>query len=355
MNPLSIFKNLKIVELASVLAGPAVGMFFAELGASVLKIENKTTGGDVTRKWKLPKEDVSSPFSAYYHSVNWGKKSLLMDLRDELDKARVLELIADADIVIANFKSGSPQKLGLAYEQLKTLNPSLIYANLTAYGEGDDTPGFDVLLQAETGFLYMNGETEGPPVKMPVALIDILAAHQLKEGILIALLQRQQTGRGSYVTASLAKSAIAALANQASNWLNVGHIPQRMGTQHPNITPYGDTFTTKDGKQIILAVGTDKQFAQLCDILNLPILKKDPQFVTNAARVQHRQTLVARLRPAFLQYTQKELLTQCKAQKVPAGVIRNMQEVFELPVAQAMILENEDGSKCVRTVAFDIL
>ncbi|MFK7983735.1 MAG: CaiB/BaiF CoA transferase family protein [Saprospiraceae bacterium] len=350
-----LFKDLKIIELASVLAGPAVGQFFAELGATVIKIENKKTGGDVTRKWRLPTEDKKKPESAYFHSVNWGKESIFLDLKDAEDHQLAMDYIKTADVVIANFKMGSAQPLGMDYDTLNGINPRLIYANLTAYGEDNPSPGFDVLLQAETGFLYMNGAPNQPPVKMPVALIDLLAAHQLKEAILIALWQRTKTNKGEFITVSLAEAAIASLANQASNWLNEGYIPQRMGTQHPNIAPYGEIFKTKDQQEIILAIGTEKQFAELCNCLGKGDLVTDKRFVSNAQRVMHRAALQEALRPLFLKYKQATLLTRFQAAKVPAGVIRNMQEVFELPIAQGMILEAEkDGkiSKRVRTVGF---
>ncbi len=349
-----LFKNLKIIELASVLAGPAVGQFFAELGATVIKIENSRTGGDVTRKWKLPQEDIGDPLSAYYHSTNWGKEILMLDLSEAKERNIAIDLISGADILIANFKSGSAEKLKMDYGFLKNKNPQLIYANLTAYGEGENAPGFDVLLQAETGFLYMNGEPDRPPAKMPVALIDILAAHQLKEAILIALLKRKETGKGGFISVSLAKSAIAALANQAANWLNVKHIPQRMGAQHPNISPYGDIFKTKDHQEIIMAVGTEKQFADLCDILNLAELKNDHRFQLNGNWVKNRNELIELLQTGFLKYARPILLDKFKEKKVPAGIIRNMQQVFEMPFAQEMILENKHGGKCVRTVAFEM-
>ncbi len=350
-----LFKELKIVELASVLAGPAVGQFFAELGATVIKIENKKTGGDVTRKWRLPNEDKEKPESAYFHSVNWGKKSVFLDLKAAQDHHLAMDYIKTADVVIANFKMGSAKPLGMDYDTLRELNPRLIYANLTAYGEANPSPGFDVLLQAETGFLYMNGAPNQPPVKMPVALIDLLAAHQLKEAILIALWQREKTDKGDFISVSLAEAAIASLANQASNWLNEGYIPQRMGTQHPNIAPYGEIFKTKDQKEIILAVGTEKQFAELCTCLGKRELAKEERFASNAQRVIHRTALQTILKPLFLKFNQATLLARFQAAKVPAGVIRNMQEVFELPIAQKMVLESEkDGviSKRVRTVGF---
>jgi len=197
------FKDLVVVELASVLAGPAVGMFFAELGAKVIKIENKKTNGDVTRNWKLAKEDARDEFSAYYHSINWGKEKMMLDLGSEEDYKRVIELVKTADIVISNFKADSAIKLKMDYESLKHYNPTIIYASVSAYGDHNPAPGFDAMIQAETGWVHMTGEKNGAPVKMPVALIDILAAHQLKQGVLIALLKRQKTGEGSYVSISL--------------------------------------------------------------------------------------------------------------------------------------------------------
>ena len=196
-------KGLKVIELASVLAGPAVAMFFAELGAEVTKIENKKTNGDITRNWKLPTEDPNASISAYYCAVNWNKKVLFLDLTDKSDRNHLISLIKEADILISNFKLSSAKRMALDYEELSKVNPRLIYAQLTGYGGESSRPAFDIVLQAEAGFLFMNGEPGGKPVRMPVALIDLLAAHQLKEGILLALLQRSQTGRGSLVSTSL--------------------------------------------------------------------------------------------------------------------------------------------------------
>jgi crotonobetainyl-CoA:carnitine CoA-transferase CaiB-like acyl-CoA transferase len=353
-----IFKNLKVIELASVLAGPAVGMFFAELGAEVIKIENATTNGDVTRKWKSPTENPNASQSAYYSSVNWNKQVIFADLTTEADQIKIQNLIKTADIVISNFNKKSAQKLKMDYETLQAIQPKLIFAQLTAYGENDDTPAFDVVLQAEAGFLYMNGEADREPVKMPVALIDLLAAHQLKEGILVALLQRQETGKGSFVTASLVESAIASLANQATNWLMGNHIPQRMGTMHPNIAPYGDVFYTADEKPIVLAVGTERQFKNLCAVLNLSALVINEKYETNAARVRNRNDLKIVLAKAITNYERADILQQLKTEKVPVGSIRNMEEVFETETAKQMILREvlPDGTvtERVRTVVFRV-
>lgn len=353
------FKDLKVVELASVLAGPAVGMFFAELGAQVIKIENPRTGGDVTRRWKLPMEPEERPWSAYFCSVNWNKKSLFLDLLEEKDRTVAEELICTADIVVSNFLPASAQKMGMEPERLRTLNPRLIIAQLQSFDDPtDERPAFDMVLQAEAGFLYMNGEPDRAPVKMPVALIDLLAGHQLKEAILIALLNRERSGEGAIVRVSLLESALASLANQASNYLNTGFIPQRMGTAHPNIAPYGDIFQGSDGVSLVLAVGTERQFQRLCEVLGKMEWLNLPAFCSNAARVQHREALNAALASCFRVQKATYWISQLEQAGVPVALIRNMESVFQLPAAQAMILEEEmeDGtiSKRLRTNAFKI-
>lgn len=206
--------------------------------------------------------------------------------------------------------------------------------------------------------MYMTGEPGCPPVKMPVALIDLLAAHQLKEAILLALLHRERSGEGSTVSASLMESALASLANQATNWLMAGQIPQRMGAQHPNIAPYGDTYTCADGQQILLAVGTERQFQQLCRCLELDGLADDPEFQTNQDRVQHRTRLNGILQSVFWQRDLNAWMNLLKEQQVPVARIRDMRAVFELAAAREMILEETlpDGTltRRVRTNAFKI-
>ena len=354
----NFFKDLKVVELASVLAGPAIGMFFAELGAEVIKIENETTGGDVTRRWKLPSENKDKAYSAYYCSVNWNKKVHLLNLKEVEDRQIAYDFLEEADVVICNYRPGSAVKVGMDYDALKKLNPRLIYAQLNAFAEDSKRPAFDIALQAEAGFMYMCGEEGRDPVRMPVALIDLLAAHQLKEAILMALLQREKTGRGSYVSTSLFKSAIASLANQATNWLMAGHIPQRMGSLHPNIAPYGEVFYTKDNKPITLAIGTEKQFKELCKCLKIEYLAEDKLFITNVLRVKNRVKLQVVLKAAIAGFNRTELQNKFNERGVPAGSIRDMKEVFENPLTNDLILEEkgEDGTmtKRVKTVAFEM-
>lgn len=352
-----IFKDLKVIELASVLAGPAVGLFFAELGAEVIKIENKKTGGDVTRTWRLPSEDKEASVSAYYCAINWNKEVHFLDLSKEEGKRAVYELIKEADVVVANYKKQSAKKLGMDYESLKAIRPDLIYANISGFGEESERVAFDVVLQAESGFMYMNGQPESLPTKMPVALIDVLAAHQLKEGILVAMLQRYKTGKGAHVSVSLLEAAVASLANQATNWLMGQHIPQRMGSLHPNIAPYGELFETKDKKLLILSIGSDRQFLALCTCLNRLDLLENAAYKTNIERVKNRVDLAAELRASFKDLVAREILASCHKHFVPIGQVRNMQEVFEQPTAKQMILEETiDGlpTQRVRTAAFKI-
>lgn len=352
-------KNLKVVELASVLAGPAVGMFFAELGAEVIKIENKTTGGDVTRSWKLPSENPEAHGSAYFYSVNYHKQYLMLDLQSVTDREKVYEILRGCDVVISNFKKSSAVKLGMDYETVKKLNPTVIYGQIYGYDERDETPAFDVVLQAEAGFMYMTGERGRGAVKMPVAMIDLLAAHQLKEGLLLALLGRERTGKGAFVSTSLYESAVASLANQATNWLMAGHIPQRIGSEHPNIAPYGDVFKTADNKELVLACGTEKQWQSLCKILIMNDLVKDKRFKTNALRVKNRVKLNKILRGVIKDFERDELLNLLKMGQVPAGAIRDMREIFENETAQNMVLEEvlteTTVTKRVKTVAFKII
>lgn len=349
----SFFQDLKVVELASVLAGPSVGMFFAELGCDVKKVEHPS--GDMTRKWKLPKESEDANISGYYCSVNWGKEVHFLNLKDPEDNKKVREWIADADILISNFKYGDADKFNLTYQSLKDNNPRLIYSHLSGYGSDVPRTAFDVVIQAETGFMQMNGQNDGPPTKMPVALMDVLAAHQMKEGILCALLEREKTGKGGLIEASLIDSGIASLANQATNYLMGDSIPIRKGSIHPNIAPYGEYFECKDGKIMVLAVGTDKQFKLLCEILALAEIAHDERFSNNQSRVSNRQALDEALSPAFLKKTSSDWNVLFVEANVPAGIVKSMDDVFKNQSAQDLILNEEvDGlnTKRVKSVVF---
>lgn len=357
MQNTSIFSGLKVIELASVLAGPSVGQFFAELGSEVIKIENPATAGDVTRSWKLASEPADSSVSAYFVAVNMGKRSLVMDLRRSEDLQRLYELVKTADIVIASYKPGDAEKLKVGYEQLREIKPDLIYGHITGFGLEEDRVGYDAIVQAESGFVYLNGEPDGKPQKMPVALTDVLAAHHLKEGILVALIRRMQTGEGSYVTVSLIEAAISSLVNQATNWLVAGEVPQRLGSEHPNIAPYGNIFKTRDGHWLMIAVGTDKQFAGLCGILGLPAVAADPRFDTNASRVKNRNELRPLLEEAFAGFDNEPLCQAFRESHIPFGRVQTMDQVFQMPQARRLLLPfevNGETKHGLSQIAFSI-
>jgi crotonobetainyl-CoA:carnitine CoA-transferase CaiB-like acyl-CoA transferase len=351
------FKQLKVVELAGVLAGPAVGTFFSELGATVIKVENQRTQGDITRKWKNANENASATVSAYYASVNWNKTVIQADLSKAQDQEKIHALVKEADVVISNFKVTAGKQLRMDYETLQKINPSLVYGHISGYGEDSPRPAFDAVLQAEIGLMSMNGTTDSGPLKIPLAIIDQLAAHQLKQGLLLALMKRQQSNLGAYVSISLYDAALAALSNQASNWLMSKSLPRRMGSLHPNIAPYGELFETKDRRQLILAIGTDAQFLVLLRLLKLEKYSNDPLLVNNAIRVKNREYLSKLLTPAFLQWNSDELMRTFHEEQIPGGLVLNMKEVFEQEKAQRLLLkENIDGqpTQRVKTAVFQI-
>ncbi len=347
MDPRKPLEGLKVVELASVLAGPATGMFFAELGAEVIKIENPKTGGDVTRQWKNSSESSTS-VSAYYSGVNWGKQVLFLDLTLKNDLTQLYEILKSTDILLMNFKAGDAEKFELEYQNLSGKFPNLICGYITGYGEKDKRPAFDLVMQAESGFMSMNGTQESGPLKMPVAIIDLMAAHQLKEGILTALFLRTKSGKGNAVHVSLFDAAIASLANQASNFLLAGITPTLNGSLHPNIAPYGETYLCQDGRFIVLAIGTEKHFQDFCRAIGKPEILKYEHFGNNINRVINRIELNELIKPFFSSRTSSELEKIFLASEIPFGIIRNVDEVLGSFATKELILEH----KTVKTAIF---
>lgn len=336
-----MFSHIKVLELASVLAGPSVGQFFAELGAEVIKVENSLTSGDITRTWKSANEKTDDR-SAYFCSVNWGKKSLAVDLTSNEGKSIVHKLASQSDIIIASYKPGDAEKLGVSYNQLANNNKRLIYGQVTGYGPDNDRVGYDAIIQAESGFMDLNGEINGSPTKMPVALIDVLAAHQLKEGLLLALYNRERSGVGDIVEVSLMDTALSSLTNQASNWL-VGHIqPSRQGSLHPNIAPYGEIFKTADGESILLAIGSDRQFFDLCQLLDISKEAVQEKFGTNQKRVNARLELGELLKFKFAQHQSSDLLNQIHKKKIPVGIVRTVKEALDEPGIESIQLNADN-------------
>jgi crotonobetainyl-CoA:carnitine CoA-transferase CaiB-like acyl-CoA transferase len=350
-----MISSLKIIDLSTVLAGPSVGMFFAELGAEVIKVENPSIP-DVTRSWKLPSEDASLSVSSYFSSINFGKKYVKLDLKNEADFQHLINLIEEADVLISNFKKGDDVKFNLTDSFLQELNPRLIHGKISGFGLDSDRVAYDLILQAETGFMSMNGTEDSGPVKMPVALIDVLAAHQLKEGILVSLLERTQTNKGKTIHVSLYKAAISSLMNQASAYLMNGVVAKRMGSLHPNIAPYGELFLTADKAQITFAIGSNQQFFKLCHYLGIEELTDDERFLVNQNRVIHRKELQKIMQSRIEILDSNAILIWAEKNFVPCGKVKTINEVLEAESVQPMILEEEIDSvqtRRVQSIAFE--
>lgn len=334
-----IFQNLNVIDLSTVLAGPSVGFFFAELGARVVKIEHPEHP-DVTRSWKLENEPSDAPVSAYFSSINYGKKYLPLDLKKPEHRQQFVELTAAADVVLMNFKKGDQEKLNITDEMLRQHNRQLIIGKISGFGDNSDRVAYDLILQAESGIMSMNGTPESGPVKMPIALIDVLAAHHLKEGLLIELLQKerlQMNYTGKSISVSLYDAAVSSLVNQASNYLMTGKVPERIGSLHPNIAPYGELFQTKDGKTITFAIGSNRHFEKLCRHLNLENLTEEVRFNSVQQRVENRQELFELLKPEVKKYKGSKLLQALHEQYVPCGEVKDLQAVFSQRDAQQLV------------------
>lgn len=342
--------GLKVVELARILAGPWAGQTLADLGAEVIKIESPA--GDDTRKWGPPFiERDDDRTAAYFHSCNRGKASVAVDFRTPEGQAKVGDIVRDADILIENFKLGGLAKYGLDYASLSQINPGLIYCSITGFGQ--DGPyahraGYDYIIQGMSGFMSITGDPDGQPQRAGVAVTDLFTGLYSVSGILAALYQRSQTGKGQHIDMALLDCAVAATANQAMNFLSTGTPPGRTGNYHPNLAPY-QVFDCADGF-IIIATGNDPQYQRLCDILGLSDLASAPEFLTNADRVSNREGLIALLSERTLTFTKADLLAACEDRGVPAGPINDLSEVFDDPqvIARGMQVDF-DGVPGVRS------
>ncbi len=345
MNQFTSFNGVIVVELASVLAGPSVGSFFAEMGATVIKVENPKTQGDTTRKWKTPNEDPDAPVSSYYASANWKKQVVYLDLTQSRDIEKLHDYLKDATILLENFKPGDDIKFGLDYQSLKSLYPKLIVGHIQGFPD-NDRPAFDVVLQAESGYISLNGNG-GENFKWPLPIVDILAAHQLKEGLLLALIQKQETHEGCFVSVSLFDAAISALHNIAGNVLMGNSNPTSLGRLHPNIAPYGETITSSDGITLVLAVGTDKQFTELCVVLCLSIDYQN-KYSTNTQRVSDRTSMEIELRSKASAISFDVLQQELIARKIPFGRVKTVKEVLDSLPEDAFLCETIEGVDTVR-------
>ncbi len=342
-------EGLKVVELARILAGPWAGQTLADLGADVIKVE--APRGDDTRQWGPPfVEREGDRTAAYFHSCNRGKGSITVDFREESDLERLRALIADADILIENFKVGGLKKYGLDFESLSALNPRLIYCSITGFGQTGPyahRAGYDYIIQGMSGLMSITGEPDGQPQRVGVAVTDIFTGVYSVSGVLAALYQRERTGRGQQVDMALLDVAVSVTANQAMNYLTTGTPPGRTGNYHPNLTPY-QVFDCADG-HIIIATGNDAQYQRLCGLLGLAWMAEDVKFLKNADRVANRPEMIDLLMGETVKRTKAELLAGCEAEGIPAGPINDMAEVFADPQVQARGMQIElDGVPGVR-------
>lgn len=326
--------GLKVIELARILAGPWIGQTLADLGADVLKVESPD--GDDTRKWGPPFiERDGDRTAAYFHAANRGKDSIALDFRDEGDRAKLLDLIRDADVLIENFKVGGLKKFGLDYDSVKQVNPRLVYASVTGFGQ--DGPyahraGYDFLIQGMSGIMDLTGDPEGEPQKIGVAFADIFTGLYGVIGIQAALAERERSGQGQHVDLSLLDCMTGVLANQAMNYLASGKCPTRLGNAHPNIVPY-QVFPVADG-HIIIACGNDRQYASLCEILGLSGLIDDARFKSNADRVENRAELTDLLTKSCRKWNKADLLAALEQRGVPGGPINSVHEALSDPQFQ---------------------
>ncbi|MEX6508194.1 CaiB/BaiF CoA transferase family protein [Jiella sp. M17.18] len=323
--------GLKVLELARILAGPWIGQTLADLGADVIKVESPQ--GDDTRGWGPPfVERDGERTAAYFHACNRGKRSIVADFAKKEDRARVVALAAEADVLIENFKVGGLKKFGLDYESLSATNPRLVYCSVTGFGQ--DGPyagraGYDFMIQGMGGIMSLTGDPAGEPQKIGVAFADIFTGLYGTIAVQAALAERERTGRGAHVDMALYDCMAGVLANQALNYFATGVAPTRLGNAHPNIVPY-QVFPASDGF-LIVACGNDRQFSRLAEVLGLPDLANDTRYRTNEARVANRAVLVPLLEAATAGFSRDDLLARLEVLGVPAGPINTVGEVFADP------------------------
>lgn len=335
--------HIRVLDLSRILAGPWAGQILADLGADVIKVERPGPGDD-TRGWGPPwiKDDQGQDTSvaAYYLCANRNKRSITVDITQPEGQDIVRRLAAQSDVVLENFKLGGLKQYGLDYDSLKAVNPRLVYCSITGFGQdGPYAPraGYDFLIQGLGGLMSITGRPDGEPgagpMKVGVALTDILTGLYATNAVLAALAWREQSGEGQYIDMALLDVQVACLANQAMNYLATGSNPRRMGNAHPSIVPYQD-FPTADG-HMILAIGNDGQFARFCEVAGRPELAADVRFATNRARVENRAELIPLLNEITATRTTAEWIAQLEARAVPCGPINGLAEVFADPQVQA--------------------
>lgn len=348
-------KGIKVLDLSRVLAGPSCTQILADLGAEVIKVERPLIG-DETRHWTPPcfegdsgsnSDSEPESISAYYATINRNKRSITVDISKPEGQAIIKKLVLLSDVLVENFKVGGLKKYGLDYESLRQLNPKLIYASLTGFGQNGPEahkPGYDFISQGLSGLMSLTGPADGPPQKIGVPVVDLFSGLQLTIGIQAALLARQQCGEGQLVDVALFDSALSMLANYGMNYLALGVAPKRLGNAHPSICPY-QVFETADGKHFILACGNDRQFANVCEILQLK-LHEDPNYSTNPQRVLNRVPLTEILQREFSKKDRDQWLQLLQSVNVPCGSINDVSEALNLPqaISREMVVGFDNSS-----------
>ena len=325
-------KGIKVLDLSRILAGPWASQMLADFGAQVIKIERPNKGDD-TRYWGPPfiKEKTSTqpPQAAYFHSTNRNKQSIAIDIQHKTGQQIIKDLVKNADVFIENFKVGALARYGLDYPKLKLLNPNLIYCSMAGFGQtgpSSERAGYDAMIQGEGGLMSITGVANGEPMKVGVALTDIMTGLYCSNAILAALMARNHIDKGQYIDIALLDVQVATLANQGLNYLATGNNPKRQGNAHPNIVPY-QTFNTSDGI-IMLAIGNDTQFRKFCQFVERPELADNPNFQTNEQRVINRESLIEHLSKILLSQPTVWWINQLETLDIPCGPINTLQEVF---------------------------
>ncbi|MGW5755197.1 CaiB/BaiF CoA transferase family protein [Nocardia rhamnosiphila] len=319
-------EGVVVADFSRVLAGPYATMMLADLGARVVKIERPGSGDD-TRAWAPPQDAGGT--ATYFNAVNRNKESVVLDLTDPTDKDRAYRIVAGADVVVENFRAGTMERLGLGYDELRRVRPDLVYCSITGFGRGAGAtlPGYDLLAQAVGGLMSVTGPDASTPMKVGVALVDVLTGMHALAGIQAALRHRDRTGEGQRVDTDLLSTVLSALVNQVSGYLGAGVVPAPYGNRHPSIAPY-EVFATAD-RPIALAVGNDRQFAALCDAVGLQDLATDSRFACNSERVRHRDDLVGILEAPLCRHGADHWFAVLTQRGVPAGPINDIAEAIE--------------------------
>ena len=341
--------GLRVLDFSRILAGPWAAQTMADLGAEVIKIERPGTGDD-TRQWGPPfivaKDGSETPDAAYFHCANRGKKSITLDLASAKGQDIARSLARRSDILLENYKRGGLSRYGLGYEDLRAVNPGLVYCSITGFGQTgpySDRAGYDFLIQAMGGLMSITGERDdlpgGGPQKVGVAVTDVLTGLYTAIAALAAVRERGKTGQGKHIDMALFDVAVASTANQAMNYLATGEAPVRMGNAHPNVVPY-QTFRTAD-RYVVVAVGNDSQFARFCEAGGRPDLAADERFKSNAGRIEHRDALIPAVSEMMLSRTQDEWIAALEAVGVPCGPINDLDQIFADPQAVARGLRME--------------